>query len=304
MATKLRNLGDDIVCTPVWPNEGVIDWYSLQLQHWLGFAQSEIQSNIALDYHRGANTIGFAADRRSVFHDPLFADLPFSTRMAQDAPSRVSLVQRTLDKWAKKWTKTYDDMSIDLAERFATRARNATDTGVKASFAKAGFTVKFKLTRGMRDSYKAVVQTNVELIRSIPAQYLKDVRTAVWTNLTTGGGDMEALRKNIQKVYGVADRRAAFIARDQTNKAKAVFEEARRDELGIEEAEWQHSGGGKEPRPTHLKAGAAHTRYKIKDGWFDPAIGRCTWPGHEVNCRCTSRSVIPGMRRKKYYPQV
>lgn len=282
MTTKLRSLGDDIVCPPVWPNEGVMDWYAQQLQHLLGFAQSEIQSNIALDYHRGENTIGFAAD----------------------APSRVSLVQRTLDKWAKKWTKTFDDMSIDLAERFATRARNATDTAVKASFAKAGFTVKFKLTRGMRDSYKAVVQTNVELIRSIPGVYLKDVRTAVWTNLTTGGGDMEALRKNIQKVYGVADRRAAFIARDQTNKAKAVFEEARRDELGIEEAEWQHSGAGKEPRPTHLKAGAARTRYKIKEGWFDPAIGRCTWPGHEIGCRCTSRSVIPGMRRKKYYPAV
>lgn len=284
MTTKLRNLGEEVICEPVWPNAGVADWYALQLQHLLGFAQSEIQSNIALDYHRGVNTIGFTAD----------------------APSRVSLVQRTLDKWAAKWTKTFDAMSDDIALRFATRARNATDAGVKASFAKAGFTVKFKLTRGMRDSYKAVVQTNVELIRSIPAQYLKDVRTAVWSNLTTGGGDMEALRKKIQDVYGVADRRAAFIARDQTNKAKAVFEEARRDELGIEEAEWQHSNAGQEKykRPTHVKAGAQRTRYKIKEGWLDPATGKRIWPGTEIGCRCTSRSVIPGMRRKKYYPQV
>lgn len=279
---KLRNLEDDIVCEPVWPNEGVYEWYALQLQTFLTYANAEIQSNIALDYSRGENTIGYAAD----------------------APSRVSLVQRTLDKWAKKWTKTYDAMADEIANNFATRNRNATDQGVMRSFAKAGFTVKFKLTRGMRDSYKAVVQTNVELIRSIPAQYLKDVRTAVWTNLTTGGGDMEALRVKIQDAYGVADRRAAFIARDQTNKAKAVFEEARRDELGIEEAEWQHSSAGKEPRPTHVKAGAARTRYNIKLGWLDPATGKRIWPGTEINCKCTSRSVIPGMRRKKYYPKV
>jgi uncharacterized protein with gpF-like domain len=166
--------------------------------------------------------------------------------------------------------------------------------------------VQFKLTRNMRDSYKAVVATNVDLIQSIPQQYLKDVRQAVYANLTTGGGNMEALRREIQRIHGVTDRRAALIARDQTNKAKAVFEEARRDELGIEEAEWQHSNAGQEKykRPTHVKAGALRTRYNIKEGWLDPATGKRIWPGTEINCRCTSRSVIPGLTRKKVYSAV
>jgi putative phage head protein len=40
----------------------------------------------------------------------------------------------------------------------------------------------------------------------------------------------------LRKDYGISERRAAFIARDQTNKAKAAIEKARRQELGITEA--------------------------------------------------------------------
>ena len=303
---KLRNAGPEVVCDPVWPNEGVIDWYERQLRTYLLTMTDEIQTGIALDFARGTHTIGAAADR-SPFKDPLFADLPFSrSQSAMDAASVVSLVQKRMDAWAKKWTKSWDTMSDTIAERFATKARNATDTATMASFKKAGFTVRFKLTRNMRDSYKAVVQTQVELIRSIPAQYLKDVRTAVWANLTTGGGDMEALRIRIQDIYGIADRRASFIARDQTNKAKAVFEEARRHEVGVEEAIWQHSNAGQEKykRVTHVEASQQRIRYRIKEGWLDPATGKRIWPGTEIGCRCTSRAIIPGQTRTKYYSQV
>lgn len=278
--TPLRAPGDDVVLDPVWPNAGVHDWYYQRLHSPLAYCFAEIETNLSLDYARGVQTVGMAAD----------------------APSVLSMVQRSLDKWAKKWTKTWDDMAVNIASDFASRSRRATDNATMAAFKKAGFTVKFQLTRGMRDSFKAVVQTNVELIRSIPEQYLKDVKVAVYTNLTTGGGDMESLRQNIQRIYGITDRRAAFIARDQTNKAHAVYEEARRTELGIEEAEWQHSGAGQEKykRITHVKAGRLRTRYKIKDGWIDPEDGKPTWPGHKPNCRCTSRTVIPGMREKVY----
>jgi uncharacterized protein with gpF-like domain len=106
------------------------------------------------------------------------------------------------------------------------------------------------------------------------------------------GGDLATLSKTIQEKYGIAYRRAALIARDQNNKAKAVYENVRRQELGIEEATWMHSSAGKEPRPTHVAMN--EKRYKLGQGMWDSGEGEYVWPGQLINCRCTSRAVIPG----------
>ena len=66
------------------------------------------------------------------------------------------------------------------------------------------------------------------------------------------GADMHALSHKLQQAYGVTRDRAALIARDQNNKAKAIIEKTRRQELGITHAIWQHSAGGKTPRATHV----------------------------------------------------
>ena len=85
--------------------------------------------------------------------------------------------------------------------------------------------------------------------------------------------------------------RAATIARDQNNKAKATIERTRRQELGITHAIWQHSAGGKVPRATHIAMSGKP--YLISEGMYDSAVGRYVWPGTEINCRCTSRAIIP-----------
>lgn len=273
---KLR-APEETVCDPVWPNIGVQDWYYNRLAGQLRLMQADVLYSLTTAWK-----------------------LPNPVGLAQDAPGLVSVLTALLDAWAHKWTKRWDNMSDRIARDFATRNMRATDAGVRASFKRAGFTVEFKATRVMQLAYSTRVAANVGLIKSIPQEYLKDVSTQVWNAVTTGG-DMHALEQNIQKVYGVANRRAALIARDQNNKAKASFEETRRMELGIETAEWQHSGAGQEryKRPTHVAAGRKHTRYQVKDGWLDPATNTRIWPGTEINCRCTSRSVIPGLSRRR-----
>jgi hypothetical protein len=63
-------------------------------------------------------------------------------------------------------------------------------------------------------------------------------------------------------------------------------------EIGLDEAVWLHSHAGREPRPTHL---ANHgNRYKIAEGWYDPAEKRFIIPGELISCRCTHRVVVPG----------
>ena len=68
---------------------------------------------------------------------------------------------------------------------------------------------------------------------------------------------------------------------------------ARQVEVGITEAIWMHSHAGKEPRPTHVANDGK--RYKVAEGWFDPdpRVRRHIVPGELINCRCTTRSIVP-----------
>ena len=221
------------------------------------------------------------------------ADKKLSVGFAQDGPADASsTLRRALRKWGRRSAGKFDDKAQEMAKRFARRARTDIDRRFGNALKKAGFSIDFKATAAMKEAYQATIAEQVNLIKSIPAQFLKDVQSQVWLSVMKGA-DMGALTRSIQGSYGVAHRRAAFIARDQTNKARAIMEEARRSELGIEQAVWVHSGGGKEPRPTHLSM--AGKRYQIKQGMWDSAINKYVWPGTEPNCRCVSRSVIPGL---------
>ena len=107
----------------------------------------------------------------------------------------------------------------------------------------------------------------------------------------SAGRDLKMLSDELQKHYGVTKRRAAFIARDQSNKLTATVTQARRVELGLFEAEWLHSRGGKHPRESHVKAGADRLRFDVRKGAY--IDGEYILPGYLPGCRCTSRIVLP-----------
>lgn len=255
---------------PVRPNSGVTAWYRVQLQDALRAMKRDLVVHIRAAHEEAAPTFGMAHDAGA---------------------NQTRLLKLALQKWGGLWTKRLDVLSLKLSALFADKAQRATDTSMREAFRVAGFTVKFKPTSGSVSAFQAVIAENVNLIRSIPQQFLKDVETAVWTSVMAGGSLTE-LSNKIESSYGVGYRRAALIARDQNAKAKAVMERTRRRELGVTEAIWQHSAGGKEPRPTHVAMSGK--RYRIDDGMYDSAIGKNTWPGIEINCRCTSRAVLPG----------
>jgi 8-oxo-dGTP pyrophosphatase MutT (NUDIX family) len=210
--------------------------------------------------------------------------------LAYDA-APFSLLRKALEKWGGLWIKKLDRLSLSLSAAFASKSTRATQAAMMASFKKAGFTIAFKPTAGSAAAYEAVVAENVNLIKSIPQQYLKDVQSQVWASVMKGG-DLAQLTKGIQQKYGIAFRRAALIARDQNSKAKAIMENVRRQELGITKAIWMHSHAGKEPRPSHVKMNGKP--YALAKGMWDKDEGEYVWPGQLINCRCTSRAIIPG----------
>ncbi len=218
---------------------------------------------------------------------------PPTVTMAQDASPTVAL-QRAMSKLGAHWTDRFDAVARELAEKFADKSIRHTDAAMMAALKEAGFTVSFRATAAIEEAFNAVVAENVALIRSIPQKYLSSVEGEVWRTVS-GGYDLQSLTQTLQSKYGVATyERAALIARDQTNKAKAAIEARRRTDLGIMQAVWQHSGGGHEPRPSHLKAGRDRVIFDIDKGWYDPDAGEFILPGELINCRCTSRAIIPG----------
>lgn len=211
-------------------------------------------------------------------------------RIAQDAiPAEVLRI--AIAELSRRWTKRFDEASDRLAEYFATAIEDRSTAQLKRILRDGGWTVKFQMTPAMRDVFEATINQNVALIKSIPQQYLASVEQMV-QQMIQGGGDLYKLSGDIQDKYGVTKRRAALIARDQNNKANASFQKARQLELGITEAIWMHSHAGKEPRPSHVAMNGK--KYDIKKGMWDPTEQEWIMPGQLINCRCTSRPVVPG----------
>lgn len=217
---------------------------------------------------------------------------PEVAELAQDELSSAAL-REAMRKLAKRWNERFDDAAQKLASYFSQSIGKRSDAVLRKILKDGGFSVEFKMTRAMRDVMNATISEQVGLIKSIPQQFLTNVEGIVMRGVTTGR-DLGAISTALQEQLGVTKRRAAFIARDQSNKATASMTRVRQLEIGLTEAVWVHSGGGAHPRPTHLKAGRDKQRYDIAKGWYDPAVGEFIWPGMLPNCRCVSRPVVKG----------
>jgi uncharacterized protein with gpF-like domain len=196
--------------------------------------------------------------------------------------------------------KYWDNYFTDLAAKIAAQAvkgwyeTNATAWGSK--LARAGFDIKMQITPSQRLILQTKIPENVALIRSISQDYHKDIEGIVTRNFLAGR-DLAPMAEAIKKRGGVSTRRAALIARDQSNKATAQMNSARQRELGIGWAKWVHSSAGKEPRPDHVLAARENWYYRIDKGIdFGDGFGYVL-PGEAISCRCTSRSIIPALNR-------
>lgn len=207
---------------------------------------------------------------------------------AQDTASPSAKIKRILDDLAKRWITRFNDSAPDIAAAYLQGMFKTSDSAMRQALKEAGWTVELKMTPAMRDALNASLSENVGLIRSIPEQYLQQVEGAVMRSYSAGR-DLESMVKALREIYPVTARRAELIARDQSNKANAVINRTRQMELGITEAIWMHSHAGKNPRLDHVAANGK--RYKIAEGC--KISGEYIQPGEEINCRCTSRPILP-----------
>ncbi|MFY2034867.1 minor capsid protein [Achromobacter xylosoxidans] len=208
--------------------------------------------------------------------------------IAQDESPAMALT-KMMRRLAKQWQRRFDEAAQPVATEFAETSMSAADLSLRNALRQKGFSVQFQLTRAANDVFQATVQENVGLIKSIAAEHLQDVQGLVMRSVTQGR-DLEGLVEDLQKRYGVTKRRAAFIARDQNNKATATITRVRQQGLGIKQAKWRHSRGGKHLRKSHQEADGKV--YDVDKGML--IDGEYIRPGELPNCRCVAISIIPG----------
>ncbi|MCP2041675.1 SPP1 gp7 family putative phage head morphogenesis protein [Neisseria sp. HSC-16F19] len=251
---------NEILLKAIHPNLGVEAAYRKSLKRLLRDMRRDVDAMLAQHYPQG---------------------------LAQDGIADG--LQAALSRLIRLWLARLDKLAPHIAETFATQSMRHTDRAFQAALRDAGFTVRFRHTTATQTAFEAALGGNVGLIRSIGQQYLSRVENSVWRSVNAGY-DMGRLAQELRRDFGISQRRAAFIARDQTNKAKAAIEKARRQEMGITEAIWLHSHAGKEPRPSHVAANGK--RFEVAKGMY--LDGKWVQPGEEINCRCASRSVLKG----------
>lgn len=216
---------------------------------------------------------------------------PPDVPMALDAaPDVAAIFQRLMKRLGRQWQERFDDAAPKMAEWFTRRSMGTAERGYSQILKDAGFTVEFRPSPVVRQAYEAAINENVTLISSLPAEHISKVSAALMRSVSAGR-DLGSFAKHLEEQAGVTKRRAALIARDQNNKATAVIVRTRQLELGITKARWKHSHAGKHPRPSHVAADGKI--YDVAKGMH--LDGKWTHPGEEINCRCTSESIIPGL---------
>lgn len=171
-----------------------------------------------------------------------------------------------------------DDITIEQAERVS--AYN------KAQLIKVLHSA-LQVNPILEESYlesqlKSFQANNVSLITKLSDEQANKMEEILFRNLSSGNG-VEAIKKEIEKMFNATEFRARLIARDQTNKFNGNLTELRQKDVGIDKYLWSTSLDER-VRPTH-KANEG----KIFSWDNPPTTGH---PGSAIQCRCIAQPII------------
>lgn len=212
---------------------------------------------------------------------------------AQD--SAFSDLVKELRRLEREWVKKSNVFATETAEWFAGKIQGYTAITLqtemkKRDFVRLGFDLKFTYhSMKERMAFKAIVENNVNYITKIAKEHLANV-TGVILRGIENGHDLGKVTEALHHTFGVTERRAAMIARDQTNKATQTLSRQRLMDYGITQGKWLHTSAGKTYRDSHVEMDGEI--YDLEEGCYDPDYGDFIQPGELVNCHCCCVPVI------------
>ena len=209
-------------------------------------------------------------------------------------------VAQTLTQLSLQAQARVDAVASSMSRTFVGSVDAANKKAIEGSIAKA-FSVDFATiidSPFIAGQLEMSIAENVALIKSIASEHWSKVGQAVLDNYRgVPLPDGVSLTKRLQDMGGITQRRAKFIARDQTSKLNSALNESRNRENGIEEYIWRTSRdervvgtpGGKYPKGS--KGHGDHYKREGKRFRYDtpPADGQV---GASFGCRCHGEPVV------------
>jgi len=208
---------------------------------------------------------------------------------------------RTIDAWIDDLARIFEEINSKWSgDQLDTMAKQIASTFVMTS----NRTIRNRFNKDMRsfgidiygddpaidDYMAAAIYDNTQLIKSIPQQYLSQVQQMVVTNARAGLRP-SAIQSQLVDRFNITQRRARFIARDQTAKMAGDLAAMRQQASGFEYFRWKDSGDSR-VRERHREIADAVTPYGVGVyRWDDLPLsesGERIKPGSDYGCRCTA----------------
>lgn len=237
---------------------------------------------------KALEAIGATFNIRSKTFSLRRADVPAELSMAQaNADSRYNALRRAM-------VQTLDDLDIDSITRnsaIPSDIRKAVDW-MDVDFKKtlASITIPPTLTDEQRDIISKEWGKNLELyVQGWTQENVLSMREKVTTN-AFAGRRADQLVSMIQESYGASQRKARFLARQETSLLMAKFRETRYRCVGITRYRWSTS------HDERVRHDHKHLNGKIFS-WDNPPVtnlktGARNNPGEDFGCRCIAIALV------------
>lgn len=199
-------------------------------------------------------------------------------------------IQEVIDRLVRNYeTPMFNALARQLAAKFVRSSLSFADRKNK-SF---GIEVFNGSSTKLNQYMEAATIQNANLIKSIPQRYLDDVANTVQTGMRNGVLP-RYIARDLEEKFGVASRRAKFIARDQAAKVNGEITKQRQIDAGYEFFRWIDMD---DSRVRHRHREIANADVGYGPGiyrWDDLPLsseGSPIQPGSDYQCRCYARVI-------------
>jgi SPP1 gp7 family putative phage head morphogenesis protein len=165
-------------------------------------------------------------------------------------------------------------------------AERHTDAFMASAKRSLGIDLKAVVRQEDLDDYmRAATARNTSLITSLGDDVVKRVEQTVYSN-SIAGNSATTLRKALQEQFGITDRRAKLIARDQTSKFNADLNKIRQQQAGVTSYSWM-TAHDERVRPLHRSLDGKTYKWGEATG-----AEQGLPPGQPILCRCVARGIV------------
>lgn len=242
---------------------------------------------------RALKTLGADRNKGEASFQIPFGDLPDSVQQAiKMSESRFQKVAKDMSELLSKIIPEQVTDQLDLTnlfDRSIFRCEKRIHTSFKAVKA---LSIPPDLSAEARARIAAEYSKTIHLpIQDFIKKETEELRARV-IERSFAGYRYETLVAEIEKSYGVSQRKAKFLARQETSLLMAKFKQVRYQEAGSDEYIWGCVAGSANHPVRHYHLLNKGKKFRWDTGAPINAAGDKKNPGQDYNCRCFPRPIV------------